>query len=293
MTLADDPSFSALLKLAVAEDLGAGDLSSACLPGKDENARFSLVAREPIVFAGAEIAQPVLAAYDENLAITWASADPDGARFGANETIASIEGPLGLCLSAERVLLNFLQKLSGIAALTAEFVKQTEGTRANIFDTRKTTPGWRALEKYAVRCGGGRNHRMGLHDAVLIKDNHLAGVPDDRLAGSLFHMLSSVMGLDPKPAFIEVEVDTFEQFEEVLKVTGIDIVLLDNFTPFDLKHAVELRDALGLGERLQLEASGGITIETIREFAETGVERISVGAITHSARFVDLSLERA
>ena len=199
---------------------------------------------------------------------------------------------MGPILSAERVLLNFLQRLCGIATLTGSFVDAAAGTDAAIYDTRKTAPGWRVLEKYAVRCGGGRNHRRGLFDAVLIKDNHLAGVDPDRLAGTVFEMLNRLSTSDAKPAFVEVEADSPDQVEALLTVVGIDVVLLDNFSVENLREAVATRDRLGLGGKVALEASGGVTLETVTAVAETGVDRISIGALTHSPRAIDLSLER-
>ena len=208
-----------------------------------------------------------------------------------------VRGPAGAVLSAERVLLNFLQRLCGIATLTRRFVDAVAGTEAAIFDTRKTTPGWRKLEKYAVRCGGGCNHRQGLFDAVLIKDNHLAvrprvetGAPG--LAGVVFEMLNRLDAGGAKPTFVQVEADSLAQVEELLKVVGLEAILLDNFSLEDLRKAVGLRDGCGLRGKVELEASGGITLDTVRTVADTGVDRISVGAITHSAAALDLSMER-
>jgi nicotinate-nucleotide pyrophosphorylase (carboxylating) len=283
-----------LVELARREDLGAGDVTSGLLADPDVPASFRLIAKQTGVFAGREIAPAVLEAYHGSIEIEWAEAGKDGATIDAAPVeLATIRGPVGPILSAERVLLNFLQHLSGIATLTSRYVQAIQGTGAAVFDTRKTTPGWRTLEKYAVRCGGGKNHREGLYDAVLIKDNHLAGVPVERLAGTVFDMLNR---LDPdkgKPKFVEVEADTLAAVEALLTVVGIDMILLDNLTVEELCKAVALRDQEGLRGKVLLEASGGITLESIRAVAETGVERISVGAITHSARALDLSLERA
>ena len=171
------------------------------------------------------------------------------------------------------------------------FVKAVAGTDAGIYDTRKTLPGFRELDKYAVRCGGGHNHRAGLYDAVLIKDNHLAGIPSSRLAHAVMMMLSGVSRLPATPAFIEVECDNLEQFAELLKVVGIDGILLDNFSPADMRTAVEMRDRAGLRGKVQLEASGGVSLATVTDIARTGVERIAVGAITHSAPALDLGLD--
>jgi nicotinate-nucleotide pyrophosphorylase (carboxylating) len=206
--------------------------------------------------------------------------------------LATIHGPLGTLLSAERVLLNFLQRLCGVATLTRQFVDAVAGTGATIFDTRKTIPGWRLLDKYAVRCGGGTNHRLGLFDAVLIKDNHLAGVEPQQLAGTIFRQLSHLAECGVTPAFVQVEADTLEQVAELYKVVGIDVILLDNFSLDATRQAIALRDDLGLRGKIQLEASGTVSLETVRPLAETGVDRISVGAITHSAVAIDLSLER-
>jgi nicotinate-nucleotide pyrophosphorylase (carboxylating) len=217
----------------------------------------------------------------------------DGVRFDRVPVrLATLSGPNRAILAAERVLLNFLQRLSGVATLTHQYVAAVSGTNAKVYDTRKTTPGWRALEKYAVRCGGGHNHRMGLYDAVLVKDNHLAGIPVARLSHAVFEMLNRAAQLRPPPCFVEVEADRLEQVEALFKVVGIQVILLDNFGLDELRRAVERRDTLGLKGRVELEASGGITLDTIRAVAETGVERISVGAITHSATAVDLSLAR-
>jgi nicotinate-nucleotide pyrophosphorylase (carboxylating) len=187
-------------------------------------------------------------------------------------------------------MLNFLQRLSGIATLTHRFVRRVEGTSARILDTRKTTPGWRALEKYAVAAGGGVNHRMGLFDGVLVKDNHLAGVATKDLA----RFLSGVVArgrAESARRFIEVEVDNLDQFREVLKVDGIDAVLLDNMDCPKMEQAVEMRNHAGKKGRLELEASGGVTLDTVRTIALTGVDRISVGALTHSPTALDIGMD--
>ena len=194
------------------------------------------------------------------------------------------------CCPAERVILNFLQRLSGIATQTQRFVRRVEGTRAEIYDTRKTTPGLRLLEKYAVLCGGGHNHRMGLYDGLLIKDNHLSAVPVKMLSS----FLSDIVGqsrAENATRLIEVEVDTLDQLREVLKVDAVDVILLDNMDCPQMTTAVLLRDAAGRQDSALLEASGGVTIETVRQIALTGVERISVGALTHSVTAMDIGLD--
>ncbi len=287
----DDPQH--LVELAKAEDLGTGDVTTRLMEDPRQPAVFRLVAKELGVFAGREVAPAVLSAYDPSIKIEWTSHAVDGGRMGQVPVhLAIVRGPLGAILSAERVMLNFLQRLSGVATLTSKFVDAVAGTTAQILDTRKTTPGWRKLEKYAVRCGGGHNHREGLYDAVLIKDNHLAGIEPEGLASAVFDMLNRLHDSGVQPAFVEVEADTLDQVEQLLKVVGIDVILLDNFSLDDLRRAVELRDGCGLSGKIALEASGGITLETVRAVAETGVERISVGALTHSAIALDISMER-
>jgi len=293
MTILEVESIARLIALAKREDLGPGDLTSALLPNPSAPASFTLVAKADGVLAGREIALPVLRAYHDSIEIDWEAFATDGATISAPPaTLATIHGPLGAVLSAERVLLNFLQRLCGVATLTKQFVNAVAGTGAIILDTRKTTPGWRSLEKYAVRCGGGTNHRMGLFDAVLIKDNHLAGVADDDLAEVVSEQLNRLAHSGVKPGFVAVEADSVGQVEELLKVAGIDVILLDNFPLEGIRRAVALRDELGLRGKIALEVSGGVTLTSVRAMAETGVDRISVGAITHSATALDLSLER-
>jgi len=306
-----------LARMAREEDLGQrGDITSAlAMPGptlstQDSELRtpasvltdasvvapstFRLLAKQPGVFAGREIAAEVLSVFDNHVRLRWAEAGRDGARIEKPPLhLATLTGPAGVILAAERTLLNFLQRLSGIATATRHYVDAVEGTRARIMDTRKTTPGWRVLEKYAVRCGGGYNHRMGLYDAILIKDNHLAGIPPERLAQAVFEMLNRAEALSPRPAFVEVEADTLAQVERLLTVVGINVILLDNFRIEDIRAAVRLRDDLNLRGQVEFEVSGGVRLDTVRAIAETSVERISVGAITHSATALDLSLERA
>ena len=296
----------ALARMARAEDLGTGDVTGMLLEPEDE-ARFELLFKQPAVLAGRAVASEILKAYDEDITIAWEDAAVDGARFDQPHgaaglsprglvtrpvRLATLTGPNRSILAAERVLLNFLQRLCGVATLTRAYVDAVAGTGAKIYDTRKTTPGWRLLEKYAVRCGGGHNHRMGLYDAVLIKDNHLAGVALERISFVVFEMLNQIADLQPAPKFIMVEADTMEQVEELFKVVGIQVIMLDNFSLEDSRHAVGRRNALGLKGKVELEASGGITLENISDVARTGVDRISVGAITHSATAVDLSLAR-
>lgn len=293
MSLAGNESVLQLIALAKNEDLGRGDLTAALIAHPQELAEFELVGKQAGILAGVDIALPVLRAYDPQIQMTWREGTGDGFAMSAGpQSLATITGPLGALLSAERVLLNFLQRLSGIATLTRQFVDAVAGTEVTILDTRKTTPGMRLLERYAVRCGGGKNHRLGLFDAVLVKDNHLAGVEPNRIAATVFEMLNRAGAVVGNPSFVEVEAQSLRQVEELLKVIGIDIILLDNFLEEDLRAAVMLRDAAGLKGKVRLEASGGVKLDNVRAIAESGVERISVGALTHSAAALDLSLER-
>jgi nicotinate-nucleotide pyrophosphorylase (carboxylating) len=274
-----------LIELALAEDLGhAGDLTCRALVDSAERATVAVVARQAGILAGAPVAQLVFKTIDPE--IEWHQSTADGTRLEAGTVIATVSGPLRSLLTAERTALNFLTHLSGVATLTRRFVDAAAGTRASILDTRKTLPGYRSLEKYAVRAGGGTNHRMGLYDGVLIKDNHLAawtaaGKPISQAVAEARRVLEP--GLP-----VEVEVDTLEQLRDALK-TRPDVVLLDNMNLATLRQAVAERDASAAG--VLLEASGGVTLETVRAIAETGVDRISVGVLTHSAPAVDIALD--
>jgi nicotinate-nucleotide pyrophosphorylase (carboxylating) len=279
-----------LVAQALAEDLDqAGDITSmATIPGY---ARGSgrLVARSPGVLAGLPVVERLVAQFE--LLDHWAPLLADGASLDSGTLIARISGPMRALLAIERTLLNFLQRLSGIASLTARFVAAVAGTRAAIYDTRKTTPGWRALEKYAVRCGGGCNHRFGLYDAVLIKDNHLAWLQTAGPSAEADPIAAAIAAARAKTApgtTVEVEVDSLEQLDRALGC-GPDIVLVDNFGPELVAEAVRRRDSVA--PRVELEASGGVTLANVRALAQTGVDRISVGALTHSAPALDLALD--
>jgi nicotinate-nucleotide pyrophosphorylase (carboxylating) len=290
--IAECENLRRLLAPAVAEDLGGGDVTAALLPdGLRVEGRF--VAREELVFCGGALLAEIAAAYDEGIVTQPAAGDGEPVSPGA--PLASWAGPARSILSAERVALNFVQRLSGIATLTRRYVDAVAGTGAAILDTRKTTPGWRALEKYAVRAGGGQNHRMGLYDAVLIKDNHLGALAADGRRdpiGVLGERLAAARDRLANCAFVEIEVDTLEQLDRALTLP-VDVVLLDNMAPAMLREAVRRRDEAGLRGRVRLEASGGVTLENVRAVAEAGVEQISIGALTHSAPAVDVALEIA
>jgi nicotinate-nucleotide pyrophosphorylase (carboxylating) len=284
-----------LILLAKREDLGGGDVTSDLLVSDEKVGVGTLLQKEIGIVCGLPIVEMICRAYDERLRVELIPGfhlEIIEGRFGDQRItpLLRIRGPLRSLLSAERVILNFLQHLSGIATLTQRFVRRVEGTGAKIYDTRKTLPGMRMLAKYAVRCGGGFNHRMGLFDAVLIKDNHLASLPLKELGPFLAGVVSRSRAQDGS-RMIEVEVDNLEQFREVLKVDGVDVVLLDNMDCPRMQSAVELRNSLGKKGKLSLEASGGVTLETVRSIALTGVERIAVGAITHSATALDIGLE--
>jgi nicotinate-nucleotide pyrophosphorylase (carboxylating) len=275
----------ALIDMALAEDLGqAGDLTAtATIPSQARGAaRF--VSRSEGIVAGL----PVVAMLADRFGLGehWQAFVADGDRVAGGAVIARIAGPMRSLLAMERTALNFLQRLSGIATLTARFVAEVAGTRAVVLDTRKTTPGWRALEKYAVRCGGGHNHRIGLYDAILIKDNHLAWLAqaDDPIGTALRQARS----LAPAGTVVEIEVDSLEQLDRALD-SHPDIVLVDNLGPDALAEAVRRRDARF--PEVLLEASGGVTLATVRALAATGVDRISIGALTHSAPALDIGLD--
>ena len=278
-----------LIKMAIEEDLGSGDITSELLFEDDVMAETNIISREEIVVCGMGIAREILAYYDRRLKLKVFVKDGEVAYIGRK--IATIKGPLRPMLSAERVMLNFLQRLSGIATTTRKFVRAIEGTKAKIYDTRKTMPGWRTLEKYAVRCGGGHNHRLGLYDAVLIKDNHLA-----QLGRSFYPKLKRVIERAKKlkgAKFIAVEVDHVDdQLNYVLKIPGVDIVLLDNMGQWQLKHAIDMRNKMcRKGKRPLLEASGNISLSNVSAIAQSGIDRIAVGEITHSARAVDIAVD--
>jgi nicotinate-nucleotide pyrophosphorylase (carboxylating) len=263
---------------ALDEDLGsAGDITTNAIVPAGATATAAIVAREAGVVAGLDLAEAAFKALDPDIRFTRIVVD--GGSVGAGGKIATVSGKTRAILSAERTALNFLGRLSGIATLTASYVKAVEGTGARIACTRKTTPGLRALEKYAVRAGGGINHRFGLYDAVLVKDNHIAA--SGGIAGALAR-LKSRAGHSVR---IEVEVDTLDQLAEALKFP-IDAVLLDNMDAGTLREAVKL-----VAGRVVTEASGGVTLENVREIASTGVDVISAGTLTHSPRNLDSSLE--
>jgi nicotinate-nucleotide pyrophosphorylase (carboxylating) len=276
-----------LIGLALAEDLAeAGDLTSNALIAANEAGEVNVVARKPGVIAG----EPIGALVFERLfpPAKWTRVVADGERVSPGAVIATVSGPLRTLLTGERTALNFLTHLGGIASLTRQFVDAAAGTRARILDTRKTHPGYRILEKYAVRCGGGTNHRMGLYDGVLIKDNHLAGWSEYHRGGTLADAVRQAQKSCGPGVSLEVEVDTLEQLEDVLRAAP-QIVLLDNMSPDQMRRAVEIRDRTQPGTLL--EASGGVTLETIPAIARTGVERISSGALTHSAPALDIAFD--
>jgi nicotinate-nucleotide pyrophosphorylase (carboxylating) len=268
----------ALLRAALDEDLGrAGDVTTLATIPRGARACAVIAARETGVIAGLALAQGAFRLVDPEIVFTPRL--DDGAPVAPGDVIARIEGPAHGLLSAERVALNFLGRLSGVASLTARYAARIAHTKARVCDTRKTTPLLRALEKYAVRCGGGANHRFGLDDAVLIKDNHIA------VAGGVVPALRAAKSYVGHLVKIEIEVDTLDQLREVL-LEGADAVLLDNMTPAQLREAVAL-----IAGRMICEASGGVTLETIAAIAESGVDLVSVGALTHSARVLDIGLD--
>lgn len=274
----------ALVEMAMNEDLGDGrDLTTLATIPVSAQASGLLVARAPGVISGLPIVNLFL---ERCPGLRCEAFVADGEAVERGTALVRLQGDAQALVIHERALLNFLQRLSGIATLTARYVAAVAGTKAVVLDTRKTTPGWRALEKYAVRCGGGRNHRFGLHDAVLIKDNHLAWLAgqDDPIGRGLAAARASA----PVGTVVEVEVDSLDQFDRALECAP-DIILLDNFTNADLSEAVQRRDRSAPG--ILLEASGGVNLETIRAIAETGVDRISVGALTHSAPALDIALD--
>jgi nicotinate-nucleotide pyrophosphorylase (carboxylating) len=285
-----------LVRLAVREDLDqAYDWTTVALVAECCSGRARLIARQAGIAAGLATIPIVLDEMDTSL--QWQPARRDGDELAVGDCLGVLSGSARDLLTSERIILNLLGRLSGIASLTREHVRRVAGTRAAIYDTRKTCPGYRRLDKYAVQCGGGRNHRTGLFDAILIKDNHLAfgssdasqtyGLPEAVELARRF--VAQTLPADQAAAMIvEIEVDTLEQLATVLP-SQPDIILLDNMTPEQLKHAVEYRDAHGAAT--QLEASGGVNLDSVAAIAATGVERISVGSLTHSPRCLDIGLD--
>jgi nicotinate-nucleotide pyrophosphorylase (carboxylating) len=265
---------------ALAEDVGSGDATTLALVPEEARCRADLLLEEPGVVCGVRVAAAVFRALDPAVQVE-ARLEEGAAVSDVPAVLAVVEGPARAILSGERVALNLLARLCGIASLTRRFVELTEGTSTSVLDTRKTTPGLRALEKYAVRCGGGRNHRAGLYDGVLVKENHL------RVAGGVTAALAALAALDGRVGGlpVEVEAETLAQVREAL-AGGAPRILLDNMSPEEVREAVEL--AAG---RAELEASGGVSLGTVRAYAETSVDFVSVGALTHSARSLHVSLE--
>ena len=274
------PAVAALVDLALEEDLGRGDVTTAAVIGDDAQAEATIVTREPLVVSGLAVAAAVFRRVDPAVSATLLAADGDALEAGA--PVAVFTGRAASLLAAERTALNFLQRLSGVATLTRSYAQALRGTAARVADTRKTTPGFRRLEKDAVRAGGGANHRADLGSGVLIKDNHVA------VAGGVRAAVERARRVASHGLKIEVEVDTLAQLDEALDA-GADIVLLDNF---DTPTVVEaMRRVRARNPRPLVEVSGGITLARLPELAQAGVDLISVGALTHSARAVDLSLE--
>jgi len=276
-----DPT-QTLIELALAEDIGPGDVTSEYFIPADRRARALVTARSKGVVSGIEVAARVFKQVDESLEVECLI--KDGSHISEEAILLQVEGKARSILTAERTALNFVQRLSGVATLTARHVREVENTPVRILDTRKTTPGYRLLEKQAVLDGGGHNHRMGLYDRAMVKDNHL--VTDggtDALQAAIRKLKQQRPGVE-----VELECDNLNQLREFLKLDGVDYLLLDNMSPEQLRDAVELR---GHNSKPVLEASGGIRIEKLKEIAASGVDCISVGALTHSAPSLDIGLD--
>ena len=274
-----------LVELALEEDLnGLGDLTSRHFVDARHQSRGRIMARESCVISGSEVARHVCAAVGGG-GLAFVPVIRDGSSAETGDLVATIEGPTRLVLQAERTVLNFMQRLSGVATVTRTYANAIAHTRARLLDTRKTTPGWRELEKAAVLHGGGTNHRIGLYDAIMVKDNHLVANSD---AIDLAQRIGEVLAAHPGIK-IEFEADRLDQVETFLKIEGIAVILLDNLSNEQLREAVALRDEFS--PRTLLEASGGVNLKTIAGIAGTGVDFISVGALTHSVRSIDLGLD--
>ncbi len=269
------------IKRALREDIGDGDITSQCFLPESHHSTARLIARESSVLAGLEVAAEVFRQTNPSIKIT--PHKQDGETLTTGDIVLTTYGPTRSLLTAERTALNFLQRLSGIATLTQQFVKAVAGTKAVILDTRKTTPGLREFERLAVQAGGGTNHRFGLFDRVLAKDNHLAVAHS---AEKIQSAIDQARKLKPEIS-IEIEADTLEQVRMLCDLRGVNIILLDNMSNEQLREAVALRGA----KPITLEASGGVNLQTVAAIAATGVDQISVGALTHSARAVDFALD--
>jgi len=275
-----DPTTESLIQAAIAEDVGPGDVTATYFVPEASVARAVIVAREPGVMSGVEIAVRVFALMDAR--IEARALKSDGEAFVKGDVLLEISGPTRAILTGERTALNFLQRLCGVATQTRRYVEAVQPHPVQIWDTRKTTPGWRRLEKAAVKAGGGTNHRMGLYDQVMVKDNHIAAHgSSEQLQAAIDRVRAERPGTR-----IQLECDTLEQMARFLNLRGVDMLLLDNMGCEKLREAVQMNAG-----KLWLEASGGITLETIRDVAATGVNAISVGALTHSARALDLGLD--
>jgi nicotinate-nucleotide pyrophosphorylase (carboxylating) len=266
-----------LIDLAIAEDIGSGDITTDSLVPAGLEGRAIILAKEPLVLAGLETAHQVFARFDEQIA--FEPTRTDGDQIQAGETVVKLKGRLAALLKAERIALNFMQRLSGIATHVRAYMDVMDGSPVRLVDTRKTTPGWRVLEKYAVRVGGAANHRMGLYDGVLIKDNHIAacgGVKPaiDRVRQGISHLVK-----------IEVEVSTLKEAGQAI-AAGADVIMLDNMNLKEIGQAVDL-----IGQSALVEVSGNVTRDRLKALAATGVDLISIGALTHAARSVDISMQ--
>ena len=280
----DAAAIEAEVRRFLAEDVGPGDVTTARVIPPSARAHAAMVAREACVAAGLPIAAAVFRAMDEGVLVR--THVNEGAAVAAGTVLMELDGSAGAMLTAERVALNLVQRLSGIATVTRRYAHAVAGTGASVSDTRKTTPGLRLFEKYAVHVGGGRNHRMGLHDAILIKDNHIA------IAGGVSAAIAAARQAGGPAMPVQIEVDTLDQLAQVLDL-GVEAVLLDNMPPATVAEAVRRTRAHPRGGACWIEASGGVTLETIRAYAEAGVDTISVGALTHSAPSVDVALDFA
>ena len=272
-----------LIDLSFAEDIGDGDHTTLCCIPADAMGKSRLLIKEDGILAGVEVAKEVFRRFDPELKVEVYM--EDGSHVKPGDIAMLVSGRIQSLLQTERLMLNIMQRMSGIATTTARYVKLLEGTKTHVLDTRKTTPGMRILEKEAVRIGGGVNHRIGLFDMILLKDNHVDFAGGIEAAITRCHEYLNSKGKDLK---IEIEVRNFDELNQVLAMGGIDRIMLDNFTPEDTRKAVAL-----IAGRFETESSGGITIDTLRQYAECGVDFISVGALTHSVKSLDMSFKAA